>query len=175
MLDDFKDYSRVVNKDFVRGMMSAESSFNPYALSEAGARGLLQALKPTWEGFSNKPYEIYAYDIKENINVGLKYMRYLEDFCSDNYPDWNSITIEEKRDYISAAYNAGQGALQGSNWRIDKISKKSNETENHVLKVDTAMYHNKNYIPTFQRKSPVNTSSVPIAQAKSDTIKGAYQ
>jgi hypothetical protein len=170
-LDSFKDYSAVVNRDFARGMMSAESRFNPYVKSEADARGLMQPLQPTWNMFSSKPFEKFAYDVPENIHVGLKYMRFLERFCADNHPSWDSISIEGQRDLISAAYNAGHGALQDSKWDIAHVNTKTDETVNHVFKVDTAMYHNKKYVPTFMRKPVVEASVLPVAQLVSDTLK----
>ena len=72
-----------------------ESNFDPYAVSHAGACGILQLMPATAKrfGVSN------VFDAKENVEGGAQYLRWLLD------------RFEGRRDLALAAYNAGEGAV----------------------------------------------------------------
>lgn len=72
-----------------------ESNFDPYAVSHAGACGLLQLMPGTAKRFGVRN----VFDATENVEGGAKYLRWLLD------------RFEGRRDLALAAYNAGEGAV----------------------------------------------------------------
>jgi len=89
----------------VKGLIQAESSFRPAAVSPVGARGLMQIMPTTGEwlaermGISFDEDELFnpAY----NIRMGTYYLRLL-------------LNMFEHQDTALAAYNAGMGNVR--NW-----------------------------------------------------------
>ncbi len=80
----------------VHALIQAESNFNPRALSEKGAQGLMQ-LMPKTAGFlavSN------PFDPEENVRAGARHLRRLLDTFRGNLP------------LALAAYNAGENAVR---------------------------------------------------------------
>ena len=95
-------------------VMRAESSFNPTAISKAGAVGLMQLIPETAirHGVRN------LYDANENITGGAKHLRYLLDRFHGNV----RLAV--------AAYNAGERKVD----RYGKIPPYK-ETQDYVKKV----------------------------------------
>jgi soluble lytic murein transglycosylase-like protein len=88
-----RDYG--VDEAIVRAIIHAESSFNPMALSHAGAQGLMQLMPATARrfGVSN------SYDAGQNIRGGVQYLAWLLKRFNGN------LTL------AAAGYNAGEGAV----------------------------------------------------------------
>ncbi len=72
-----------------------ESDFDPYAVSHAGACGLLQLMPSTAKRFGVRN----VFDAAENVEGGARYLRWLLD------------RFDGRRDLALAAYNAGEGAV----------------------------------------------------------------
>ena len=83
-----------VDADLVRAVMRCESGGNPYAVSSAGAIGLMQLMPATARGLGVDPN-----DPRRNLEGGIKYLAQL----ADKYDG----------DYVKtlAAYNAGSGRV----------------------------------------------------------------
>jgi soluble lytic murein transglycosylase-like protein len=83
----------------VKSVIAAESNFNPNAVSRKGAMGLMQLMPATARqlGVSN------AFDVQQNIEAGVRYLRYLKTRFSDER-------------LVLAAYNAGEGAVKKHGW-----------------------------------------------------------
>jgi soluble lytic murein transglycosylase-like protein len=78
----------------LHAVISAESAFNPVAVSHAGAMGLMQLMPATAERFGvNDPFDPIA-----NIRGGARYLRLLLD-------QFHNISL------ALAAYNAGENAV----------------------------------------------------------------
>jgi len=79
----------------VKSVMQVESNFNPAAVSPKGAQGLMQLIPATAQRFG----VIDPFDSKQNIEGGVRYLRYLQDL----FPSDLRLSL--------AAYNAGEGAV----------------------------------------------------------------
>lgn len=88
-----RDYG--VDEAIVRAIIHAESSFNPMALSHAGAQGLMQLMPPTARRFGVTD----SYDASQNIRGGVQYLAWLLKRFNGN------LTL------AAAGYNAGEGAV----------------------------------------------------------------
>jgi len=109
-----KKYS--VDPALIMAVIKAESDFNPNAVSKKGARGLMQLIPSTAKSLNVDD----SFDIQDNIEGGVKYLKYLLDLFDD--------------DLIRAvaAYNAGENAVKKYN-NIPPYP----ETQNYVRKVLT--------------------------------------
>ena len=78
----------------VHSVIRVESNYNPVAVSPKGAEGLMQLMPATGRryGVSN------SFDVHENIDAGVKYLKYLMDLFGDDR-------------LALAAYNAGESAV----------------------------------------------------------------
>lgn len=111
----------------LKGVASAESAFNPGALSEAGAIGVMQLMPGTAQGLGVNPH-----DVGQNIAGGAQYLAQQY----QKYGDW-ALSL--------AAYNAGPGAVDNAiqqagsrNWN-DIKQFLPQETRNYVPKVYAAI------------------------------------
>ncbi len=113
-----------VDPTLIMAMIKVESNFMPYAISSAGAVGLMQLLPSTARTMNIE--DLYA--PKENIEAGVRYFKYL-------YILFNG-------DYIKAiaAYNAGEKAVMKYNG-IPPYP----ETQWYVTKVLNAFWKMKGY------------------------------
>ena len=84
-----------VEEAILRAIMHAESSYNPMALSHAGAQGLMQLMPATAQRFG----VANAFDPGQNIRGGVQYLAWLLKRYN------NDLTL------AAAGYNAGEGAV----------------------------------------------------------------
>ncbi len=101
-VEAFKDEIASAAADFgvdpalLRAVMHAESAFNPMALSNKGAQGLMQLMPGTASDLG----VVDAFDVTENIRGGARYLaQMLKNFNGD-------VRL------ATAAYNSGPGAVQ---------------------------------------------------------------
>ena len=84
-----------MDRALVKAIIKAESGFQPFAVSRAGARGLMQLMPGTalMHGVRN------VHEPSQNIEGGVQHLRMLLDRYGGNVP------------LALAAYNAGEGAV----------------------------------------------------------------
>lgn len=80
----------------VHALIQAESSFNPRAVSEKGAQGLMQIMPQT----AGRLAVSNPFDPEENVNAGARHLRRLLDAFRGNLP------------LALAAYNAGEKTVR---------------------------------------------------------------
>ncbi len=99
----------------VHAVITAESSYNPDAISKAGAVGLMQLMPETAKqyGVSNRR------DPRQSIQGGTRYLQYLAKLFN------NDLRL------MLAAYNVGEGAVKKYGNKIPPYK----ETQNYVRKV----------------------------------------
>lgn len=98
----------------LHAVISAESSYNPWAVSPKGAMGLMQLMPGTAERFGVRN----PYDPVSNMYGGARYLRWLLDQFNDT-----RLAV--------AAYNAGEGAVQKYGNQIPPYR----ETQTYVVRV----------------------------------------
>ncbi|MEJ5361451.1 MAG: lytic transglycosylase domain-containing protein [Spirochaetota bacterium] len=99
-----------IREPFIYAVMKAESLFNPYAESSAGAIGLMQLMMPT------------AQEIAKKIGIGQVNKEMLKNPCMSielgtYYIFWLMKNLKNDITLVSAAYNAGIGNVL--KWRYD--------------------------------------------------------
>jgi soluble lytic murein transglycosylase len=108
-----------VDPALVHALVKVESDFNPYALSRKGAMGLMQLMPQTAVEMNVRN----SFNPDENIDGGVKYLRYLLDRYEGNL----SLAL--------AAYNSGETAVK--RWGTIPPFK---ETQNYVSRI-MRLYH----------------------------------
>jgi soluble lytic murein transglycosylase-like protein len=85
-----------LDKNLIRAVIAAESSFRQNAVSHAGAQGLMQLMPQTAKRFKVTD----SFDPAQNIDGGSQYLKFLIKL------------FDNDMDLVLAAYNAGEGAVQ---------------------------------------------------------------
>lgn len=126
ILDKIKKTARShgVDEDLVREVVRAESNFNPYAVSGAGAKGLMQLMDRTAQAMHVRN----VYDPEENLAGGTKYLKNLLERFDGNI----GVAL--------AAYNAGPTRVSRLGITTDEELKEKyallpQETQRYVEKI----------------------------------------
>jgi soluble lytic murein transglycosylase-like protein len=104
-----------VETALVHAVITAESGYNPMAVSRAGAQGIMQLMPGTARRFGVEN----SFDPAQNISGGVKYLRELLTMFNGN------------KELAVAAYNAGENAVIRAGNRIPPYA----ETTHYVPKV----------------------------------------
>ncbi|OPY72271.1 MAG: Soluble lytic murein transglycosylase precursor [Syntrophorhabdus sp. PtaU1.Bin058] len=110
-----------VDPSLVKAVMKAESNFNPNAVSNKGAQGLMQLMPDT----SRLMKVDNPFDPEENIRGGTKYLKLLDEIFEGNL------------ELVLAAYNAGPQRVREHNMNVPPIE----ETKTFIKRVKH--YYNK--------------------------------
>jgi soluble lytic murein transglycosylase-like protein len=109
-----------VDPALIRAVIAAESGYNPAATSRKGAQGLMQLMPGTAQQLGVHD----AYNAKQNLDAGVRYLRALLDKYNGDL------------DKALAAYNAGEGAVERAGG-VPNIR----ETRDYVRRVTDRYYH----------------------------------
>lgn len=109
-----------VDPDLIRAVIAAESGYNPAATSRKGAQGLMQLMPGTAQQLGVRD----AYNPKQNLEAGVRYLRALLDKYNGDL------------DKALAAYNAGEGAVARAGG-VPNIR----ETQNYVRRITDQYFH----------------------------------
>jgi len=120
----------------VDSVIRVESNYNPLAVSPKGAEGLMQLIPATARRFG----VTNSFDVKENIEAGVTYLRYLLDMFGDD-----RLAV--------AAYNAGESAVM----RYGDVPP-YRETMNYVSRVGKAW-------GAARQQTPAPTAAIEAAPA----------
>jgi soluble lytic murein transglycosylase-like protein len=131
-------------------IMHQESTFKPRAMSNKGARGLMQLMPGTAQRFGVTS----IWDPKQNIEGGTRYMRFLLDL------------FEGDVNLALAGYNAGEGAVMKYGYRVPPY----NETQEYVRRIsrrydlirDPLAYRNANSLSREQIAANQLKESAPL-------------
>lgn len=104
-----------LDPSLVKAVMIAESNGNPNAISNKGARGLMQIMPGTGQLLDLQN----PFDPSENIQAGAKYLKQLHDLFQGNL------------ELVLAAYNAGPNRVIQNNMAVPAID----ETMNYIKRV----------------------------------------
>jgi soluble lytic murein transglycosylase-like protein len=120
--NNLKNFPPYFSLDVLSKLIYAESRYNEKAKSRSDARGLMQLKRSAWyQVEKNLDYDENVFDPRRNIQVGLKYILWLDEYCKKRHPQWEKISDKEKRRIILAAYNAGVTRLASYDWNLDKL------------------------------------------------------
>ncbi len=147
--DDYlKKYSERINWDWrlLASLMYQESRFNPYAVSHAGAFGLMQLMPVTAEKYNIDSTST----AEEQIKAGVMYLEWLDQqLKSKVYCD-----IERKK-FIIASYNVGLGHVADAQRLAEKFGRDPQLWFNNV---DYYILHKSN--PKYLNASVVRHGSI---------------
>lgn len=101
--------------ELLRAVIDVESRYNPRAVSDKGALGLMQLMPDTARRFSDGD----MFNPRDNVLAGARYLRFLLDLFKDDM------------ELALAAYNAGENAVIRAGYRIPLIP----ETRAYVPRV----------------------------------------
>lgn len=130
----------------IYAQMHQESSFKIRATSHKGASGLMQLMPATARRFGVTK----IYDPQQNIDAGVKYMRWLLDHFNQD------VVL------ALAGYNAGEGAVMKYGWRVPPYR----ETQEYVRRITSryGMISDGRYINAARK---VNDNTAKVEQKES--------
>lgn len=153
-----------IDPDLGMAVADAESSFNPLAISKDGhySKGLFQLLDSTGKGMMKeieREDNYDPFDPKQNVELGLNYLRYLHDIFTvptklgDKLTTVAAANSTELEKLAVAAYNAGEGRVAAAQVLAQKSGK------------DPTVYKNiEGYLPDITQRYV----------ARVTTIKGSH-
>lgn len=122
-----------VPAELAKAIALQESKYDPNAVSEAGAKGLMQLMDATSAALGLADDDVF--DPEQNIRAGIEHLARLYNrvFKKGDYPE------SERLEMVVAAYNAGEGtvkrAMQGRTWAQAKAALPKDETRDYISKV----------------------------------------
>ncbi len=120
-----------VSPSLIYAIIKAESSFNPQAVSPAGAKGLMQMIPSTFEGMQQNffPDDLYTADDLFTPQVSIKYgVKYLSEV----------LKKYQFKETAVASYNAGQGAVDS--WLSNSLYSNDGKILSYIPYSETRAY-----------------------------------
>lgn len=123
-----------VDKFLIYAIIKTESNFDSEAVSNVGARGLMQIMDETfqWIRFRLGDQEDWEYDLMFDPEQNIRYGSYLIGYLLEHFGSMNEAVC---------AYHAGVGSVDS--WLQNSEYSKDGKTLNNVPASDTKHYLNK--------------------------------
>lgn len=139
----FRRWAKTINWDWrlLAAQAYTESRFNPRARSFAGARGLMQIMPRTGRSYGLKN----ANNPEQSVKAAVSYLDDLDRMFASKVPD-----PEERKKFILASYNAGQGHIFDAMRLAEKYgldpTKWDDNVEKTVLMLANPQHYNDNVV-----------------------------
>lgn len=133
----------LITDKIIDAISQVESEGDSYAVSNKGAKGLMQITPIAWDEVNEKmgfnlDYDTHVHDPKINKMYGKNYFKILEkDYLKPFIPNWNKLSYKEQLNLTLASYNAGPTKVRKNNWDITKLPY---ETKNYVKKINKLVF-----------------------------------
>ncbi|MCK4995043.1 MAG: lytic transglycosylase domain-containing protein [Candidatus Omnitrophica bacterium] len=124
-----------VSLELIYQVIEVESSFNPYAVSIADARGLMQITRPTWDWICRDflqvswSFEEDSFNREKNIIVGTRFLAWINNYLNKHANELNA----NHNDLVLACYNAGPGTVKRYGFRVPPFK----ETQNYIARISS--------------------------------------
>ena len=92
----------------------------------------MQIMPGTWADMTSYPFDS-AVNPEKNVEAGIRYYQWIENYLSSRVPNWSSLTRLEEYRLMAAAYNGGIGRLEDNAWDISRMPL---ETRNYVTQME---------------------------------------
>lgn len=123
----------LIDEEFIKASITCESTWNPRAVSELRARGLMQLTYRAWQDVRPKlDYYENVFNPEENVAAGTDYLELIEEYCKEKHPNWDALPMLEQKKLLLAAYHGGKSRLSYRGFDISRMPK---PTRDHVEKV----------------------------------------
>ncbi len=118
-------HAQEINWDWrlLAALIYKESRFDPSAKSWTGATGLMQLLPAIGREYGAQNLN----DPKQNIEAGVRYLQWLEDYWDKYIDDWN-VRLK----FILASYNVGIGHVEDARRLAEKYGRNPDKWDNNV-------------------------------------------
>jgi len=134
-ISDIPDY---ISREYVRAIIKVESSDCKNLISEKDASGCMQLTIDAWNEVEKKRnYSENVFNKDINVEVGVKYLKWLNQRFENSYSFWGDFSKSKKRRLISYAYNGGFMGLKKTG-----LIPKFKETRLYGRKVEKEMEKN---------------------------------
>ncbi|MBD5415331.1 MAG: transglycosylase SLT domain-containing protein [Bacteroides sp.] len=139
----FRRWAKTINWDWrlLAAQAYTESRFNPRARSFAGARGLMQIMPRTGRSYGLRN----ANNPEQSVKAAVSYLDDLNRMFASKVPD-----PEERKKFILASYNAGQGHIFDAMRLAEKYgldpTKWDDNVEKTVLMLANPRHYNDNVV-----------------------------
>ena len=122
-----------VDENLIYAVIKTESGFDNYAVSEVGARGLMQMTEETFDWIRTKIGGTETFDDLYQPEVSIHYGTYLLNYLLDEF--------DGDVDTAMSAYHAGSASVRS--WLKNPANSEDGRRLNHSPKADTEHYVNK--------------------------------
>lgn len=152
-----KKWPKEIDKRLLRVLIKQESSYNIHAISSTGYMGLGQIGAITYENFKPDKFATFKdsntgkldtialqrelFNPVTNLEIALENLDYISKFCKKYNPNWNKLSLEDKRKEILACYSAGCTKIKDeAKWNLKSKKLKKENIEYPELIMNK--YHN---------------------------------